>query len=128
MPLSREAAEMAAEIQLMDWSDSPYRADRAGHSRERDGRRKTERVLTEQEVETLRLNVVWVTAQCFAYRDPNFDVYEYAAASGVPESLLRTRDGSRNGGIFYGLRWEDSRPAGGTLKYDRPGTYEVDAA
>jgi hypothetical protein len=32
MGLSRPARELAAEINHHDWSDAPFRADRAGHT------------------------------------------------------------------------------------------------
>lgn len=84
MALSRIAAMHAAEIALMDWSDSPYRADRAGHDRNLDGRGKmSSRVLSQQETDTVRANVMWVTAQVLAYMDPNFSINEFAKACGV---------------------------------------------
>jgi hypothetical protein len=113
MALSRRAALHAAEIKLHDWSDAPYRADKAGHNRDMDGRSRTQTTLTQTETDCIRLNVMWVTAQVLAYDDPNFDVYEFAEACGV--NTLTTR-GERNGGIVYGLR----RSEGG---YCRPGTY-----
>ena len=36
--LSRRALEFAAEISSHDWSDAPYRLDRAGHQRSKDRR------------------------------------------------------------------------------------------
>jgi hypothetical protein len=30
------------------------------------------------------MNVMWVVAQVLGYADPNFDVYEFAEARGVP--------------------------------------------
>jgi hypothetical protein len=39
MALSRLAEDFAAEIRNHDWSDAPWRADRAGHDRSRDSNR-----------------------------------------------------------------------------------------
>jgi hypothetical protein len=115
MALSRVAREFAAEIRLQDWSDAPYRADRAGHNREHDSNRG-DRVLSQGETDTVRMNVMWVVGQVLGYSDPNFDVYEFAEACGVD---IYTRRGRRDGGIAAGLR----RTSG---KYHRPGTYVVD--
>ncbi|MEU2147905.1 MULTISPECIES: hypothetical protein [Streptomyces] len=60
------------------------------------------------------MNVMWVTAQVLGYQDPNFDVYEFAAACGV-ETM--TRSGRLNGGIEAGVRLHDGR-------YMRPGTWD----
>jgi hypothetical protein len=117
MALSRVAREFAAEIRLQDWSDAPYRADRAGHSRERDSNRG-DRVLSKAETDTLRLNVMWVIGQVLGYSDPNLDVYEFAEACGVD---INTRKGRRDGGIAAGLRRTSGR-------YHQPGTYVVDFA
>lgn len=102
MALSRLAAEFAAEIKLHDWSDAPYRADRAGHRRSDDRNRQVPQ-LAPVETETVVMNVMWVTAQVLGHRDPNFDVYEYAEACGVK---TKNRDGSRNRGILAGIRTE----------------------
>lgn len=99
MPLSRIAAEFAAEIRQHDWCDAPYRADRAGHSREMDKSKRSAKFLSQQETEILRMNVTWVTAQVLGHADPNFDVVEFAAACGVDaprgwiESGVRRVDG-----------------------------------
>lgn len=118
MPLSRLAREFAAEIRLQDWSDAPYRLDRAGHNREHDTNRLPD-VLTPEQTERIRTNVMWVTAQVLGYGDPNFHVYEFADACGVN---TKTRRGEPDGGIEYGLRREH-QPGG---RYQRPGTYEYD--
>lgn len=113
MALSRLAREFAAEIANHDWSDAPFRADRAGHDRARD--RTQTRVLAPGETDIVRMNVMWVTAQVLGHADPNFDEYEFAEACGVE---TRTRSGHRNGGISAGLRKADGR-------YCRPGTWEA---
>jgi hypothetical protein len=66
----------------------------------------------QDETDTVRLNVVWVTAQVLGYMDPNFDVYEFAKAAGVNTQTPR---GEQSGHIRYGLRIVDGR-------YCRPGT------
>lgn len=116
MALSRLAAEFAAEIKQQDWSDAPYRADRAGHQRWMDGNNPTIQQLGEDATELLMLNIVWNTAQVLAHSDPNFDVYAYAEACGVGKKLIYTSSGRKSGGITAGLR----RDEGG---YHRPGTY-----
>jgi len=82
--LSRAAREFAIEIAGHDWSDAPYRADRAGHQRAHD-RRPSEGHLDPAETDCVRLNAMWITAQVLAHADPQFDVVEYAAACGVQE-------------------------------------------
>jgi len=84
MALSRLAAEFAAEIKLHDWSDAPFRIDKAGHHRQDDkpGKR-SDRELTWQHAMNVCTNAMWVTAQVLAHRDPNFDVGEFADACGV---------------------------------------------
>lgn len=115
MALSRLAQQFAAEINLQDWSDAPFRADRAGHDRIMDGNRGGS-VLSATQTDIVRMNVMWVTAQVLAYNDPNFNVFEFAQASGVE---IHTRRGHLDGGIPAGLReW-----GGG---YHRPGTYVAD--
>lgn len=114
MALSHIARLHAAEIRNHDWSDAPFRADRAGHDRTHDGVRGPQ--LTDVETETVRVNVVWVTAQVLGYDDPNFDVYEFAEACGVD---IRTPSGRLNGGIAAGVRAQDGR-------YARPGTWSYD--
>jgi hypothetical protein len=107
MALSRLAAEFAAEIQSHDWSDAPWRLDRAGHRRSDDrSSRRSEQQLTETETECVRVNVMWVTAQVLAFNDPNFDVHEYATACGVPRGYTHTSSGRLNGMIDMGLRYD----------------------
>lgn len=116
MALSRQAREIAAEIRLQDWSDAPYRADRAGHRREFDSNASDTSQLTPLETDVLRMNVMWVAAQALGYADPNFDEYEFAQVCGVE---IFTRHGRKNGGIAAGLRRTDGR-------FHRPGTYYPD--
>lgn len=113
MPLSHVARMHAAEIRNHDWSDAPFRIDRAGHDRAFDGGRG--RQLSEEETDRIRTNVMWVTAQVLGYQDPNFDVYEFAAACGVE---VMTRSGRLNGGIEAGVRLHNGR-------YMHPGTWDA---
>jgi hypothetical protein len=122
MALSRLAQQFAAEIRLQDWSDAPYRIDRAGHRREFDTNRGGN-VLSDAETEAVRTNVMWVAAQVLGYNDPNFDPFEFAEACGVN---TYTRSGRpRSGHITAGLRTQGL--AGGAPAYQRPGTYQFDA-
>jgi hypothetical protein len=114
MALSRLAREFAAEIANHDWSDAPFRADRAGHDRTREN--TTAAVLQPNETKIVRMNVMWVTAQVLGHADANFDEYEFARACGV-ETL--TRSGREDGGISAGLR----KTADG--RFCRPGTWDA---
>lgn len=115
MALSRLAREFAAEIKNHDWSDAPYRIDRAGHRRENDSASKrSSKILDDGETNAVRMNVMWVTAQVLGHADPNFDVYEYAEACGVD---TRNARGGKDGTIKAGLRLRDGR-------YHKPGTFE----
>ncbi|OLR92607.1 hypothetical protein [Actinokineospora bangkokensis] len=116
MALSRLAREFAAEIKHHDWSDAPFRFDRAGHDRATDTNRGNQ-VLTPDETRGVQTNVMWVVAQVLRHADPNLDVYEFAEACGIP---THTNSGARNRGIEYGLRWASH--ADGTVT--RPGTHE----
>ena len=80
--LSRLAREFAAEIADHDWSDAPYRLDRAGHQRSFDSRPSPSR-LEDVETDRLRTNVAWVVGQVLAYSDPNFDIDESALSLGA---------------------------------------------
>jgi hypothetical protein len=102
MTLSRLAAQFAAEIAGHDWSDAPFRADRAGHRRERDSNAYGSAQLDVVQTECVKVNAMWVTAQVLAFNDPNFDVNEFARACGFGEF---SASGNRWGGTFVaGLR------------------------
>ncbi|WP_458681631.1 hypothetical protein [Prescottella equi] len=116
--LSRLAAEFAAEIANHDWSDAPFRIDRAGHDRADDSPAKLTRQLNAvpdhsglSEVEKVRLNVVWVTAQVLQHADPNLDLEEFAKRSGVPDGWLYNRQRQLNGGLEAGIRRTGDRTA-----------------
>ncbi|WP_125677349.1 hypothetical protein [Amycolatopsis sp. WAC 04182] len=118
MALSRLAREFAAEISYHDWSDAPYRLDRAGHQRHHDGPRATEKVLSPDETDCVRTNVMWVAAQALGHADPNFDVFEFAEWCGVDTRTPAGRP--RSGHILAGLRHDSET---GTI--DRPGDPEI---
>jgi hypothetical protein len=109
MALSRLAQEFADEISAHDWSDAPYRLDRAGHRREYDSTSKlSETTLTEAETSAVRTNVMWVVAQVLGHADSTLDPIEFAAACGVNhlapgiiKAGLRTPNGSydKPGGV-----------------------------
>ncbi|MDZ4269518.1 MAG: hypothetical protein U1D00_28205 [Mycobacterium sp.] len=107
--LSRLAREFAAEISSHDWSDAPYRLDRAGHQRHCDSRATADQ-LGQHETENVLINVMWVTAQVLRHLDPNLDVHEFAEACGVPRSRLLNSNGKPSGVITHGLRWNDEQP------------------
>ncbi|MFE2561614.1 hypothetical protein ACFXGT_37525 [Streptomyces sp. NPDC059352] len=117
MALSKVAQQLADEIRLQDWTDAHIRGDRAGHDRKRDSKsHPSDPVLNAEQTQSVRTNVMWVTAQVLGYNDPNFDVYEFAQACGV--NILNSR-GGKDGSIAAGLRTSYGR-------YCRPGTYEFD--
>lgn len=122
MTLSRLAQEFAAEIKQHDWSDAPWRIDRAGHDRAGDTKsRSTDKVLTVEETDRVRWNVVLVTAQVLRYSDPNLDLAEFAIACGLPQGLTGTI-GRPNGGLKAGIRMSNDVPP----KIARPGTWDFD--
>ncbi|MEU7839241.1 hypothetical protein [Nonomuraea sp. NPDC049129] len=115
MALSRLAQEFAAEVAQHDWSDAPYRADRAGHQNADDRPGRTAPQLTPEQTDVVRENVMWVAAQVLGFSDPNFPLYEFAEACGV--STI-TRSGRKDGGIEAGIR---KRSDG---SYQHPGVRE----
>lgn len=111
MALSALARQFAAEIKNHDWSDAPYRADRAGHNRAHDNRVVPQ--LEGPQTETVRMNVMWVTAQVLGYQDPSLDLYEFAEACGVN---IYTSRGAKSGHIPAGVRVDEKG------RYAIPGT------
>lgn len=105
--LSRLAREFAAEIRFQDWSDAHTRLDRAGHRREEDPSSANYDQLDEIATDAVRTNVFWVVAQVLKHEDPNLDLHEFAAACGVPDEYVRTRNGRLNGLITAGIRFSD---------------------
>lgn len=118
MALNRLAREFAAEINYHDWSDAPFRLDRAGHQRDHDGHRASPQQLTGSETDNVRTNVMWVAAQVLGHLDPNFDVFEFAEWCGVDTRTSAGRP--RSGHIPAGLRMN---PETGAV--DRPGDPQV---
>lgn len=104
---------MAAEIRMHDWSDAPYRIDRAGHQRGSDTNRGRD-VLSAPEAESVRINTMWVTAQVLGHNDPTFDVLAYAGACGV--AAIKS-----GGWIKAGIRTTNGR-------YNPPGTLHASAS
>lgn len=116
MALSRLAQEFADEIKQHDWSDAPYRRDRAGHDRVSDTH-STSSVLTENGPNIVLWNVVVVTAQVLMYSDPNLDLVEFAIACGLPSGMTGTSE-KPDGFLKEGIRRNTSG------QVTRPGTYE----
>lgn len=109
--LSRLAQEFAAEIANHDWSDAPYRLDRAGHHREHDSNRGSKFLENPEDVDRIRTNVMWVTAQVLMHSDPNLKILEYAEACGIPTSITHNRDGRPSGILGAGIRRRDDQVA-----------------
>ena len=105
--LSRIAQEFAAEIHNHDWSDAHVRLDRAGHRQKNDPRSANLEPLTPEETDRVRANVTLVTAQVLKHADPQLDLYEYAAACGVPRRITHNSDGRPNGALEHGLRFDE---------------------
>lgn len=103
--LSRLAQEFAAEINNHDWSDAPYRIDRAGHQRGSDTNRGTQ-ALNDGETGAVRTNVMFVVGQVLKHADPNLDLHEFAVACGVPRRFTHTSSGRLNGYITSGIRMD----------------------
>lgn len=103
--LSTLAQAFANEIRNHDWSDSPYRLDRAGHRREHD-RKPSKDQLSPRETDRVRMNVTWVAAQVLLGQDANLNLLEYAEQCGVPTDLTRgsTGKGAESGALRNGLR------------------------
>lgn len=112
MALSRLAREYAAEIRAHDWSDAPYRADRAGHRREDDRGWRDRPRLSERETEIVRLNVMWVVGQVLGHAGVLRldEIYEWAEACGCDTNTPAGRPRSRQ--IRYGFRFDGDAFAG----------------
>lgn len=103
--LSRIAREFAAEIAKHDFSDSPWRIDRAGHDRRTDTKSTpTDKVLDPDETDRVKWNNVVLVAQVLKYSDPNFDLHEFAVACGLPRKWTHTSSGRPSGIMTAGLR------------------------
>lgn len=100
--LSRLAREFAAEIAYHDWSDAPYRIDRAGHRREHDTKAGPQ-ALTTRETDAVRLNAAWVAGQVLKHADPNLDPVEFVRAC-FDGHDVEFRHWLSEGGIRAGIR------------------------
>lgn len=111
MALSRLAREFAQEIKLHEWSDSPYRADKAGHRREDDRGWEHKPRLDNAQTDAVRMNVMWVVGQVLggAGMIDLDDVWDWASACGVE---IATSSGRRSNAIRYGFRVTDNDFAG----------------
>lgn len=107
--LSRIAQEHAREIANHDWSDAPYRADRAGHDRTIDHTQGTQ--LGPQETDRVKMNVMWTTVQVLMHADPNLDILEFAVACGLPRNITHNKDGRPSGALLAGIRFDDGQVA-----------------
>ncbi len=112
--LSKIAQNFADEIRNHDWSDAPFRIDRAGHRRDTDGAKRTQQQLDPEQTDRVRMNVIWVVAQQLASVDPNFDPHEFADAAGGIPRVIRRSDGSRSNAMWNGLRVDDFEIPRGT--------------
>lgn len=121
MALSRIAAQFAAEIKQHDWSDAPYRIDRAGHDHQVDGQHGGTKQLALDETSNVKTNAAWVSAQVLAYNDPNFDVHEFFEACGLDPN---NSDGRRGAWVRYGLRWDEMED--GSRRFQIPGTHQYE--
>lgn len=132
MTLSPLADHLAAEINAHDWSDAPYRFDRAGHRRDRDApQRLSHQVLTPQETELVKANAAMVAAQVIGYLEgKTFDPHEFALSAGVARSIRLTARGQRSGSIDAALRKNNDRydTPGSTLRWEERQAYSLDDA
>lgn len=116
MNLSSLAAHFAAEINAHEWSDSPFRFDRAGHRRDHDGHKRTAHTLEERQTDLVKANVAMVVAQVLGYVEgENFDAHEFVYYAGVARDIRLNSRGQRSGGIDAALRTQDG-------SYDTPGS------
>ncbi|MCR5977479.1 hypothetical protein GDN83_06950 [Gordonia jinghuaiqii] len=121
MTLSFLAAHMAAEINAHDWSDAPYRFDRAGHRREKDTpSRRSGLALTADETQLVKANAAMVAAQVIGYLEgESFDPHEFALMAGVSREIRLTARGQRSGSIDAALRKDNGcfDTPGSTLRH-----------
>lgn len=110
MALSRLAHELAAEIAFHDWSDAPYRVDKAGHRREHDtGPKRSRNVLEEDQEARVRTNVMFVVGQVLGHAgliEPK-DIAEWAETCGVQVRGGKPR--SVPAFVHFGFRWTDAQ-------------------
>lgn len=132
MTLSPLAAHLAAEINAHDWSDAPYRFDRAGHRRDRDSAsRRSQKVLTPDQTELVQANAAMVVAQVVGYLEgESFDPHEFALMAGVARSVRLTARGQRSGSIDAALRKDHDLydTPGSTLRVEERQAYSLEDA
>lgn len=119
--LTARERQLAAEIRAHDWSEAPYRATGTAHAPSSDGSDggsggSAAPRLSEQEAERVRVNVMWVVAQCLGYEDPEFNPDVFASAAGVTRDYLCTPFGGPSAIVREGLR------VGADGCYDTPGS------
>lgn len=119
MTLSPLAAHFAAEIAAHDWSDAPYRIDRAGHQRDHDRDKAGDTVLRPDQTDSVVTNVMWVVGQVLAHEQADFSIHEFAEACGVSAGIRLRSNGSPSGTVEAGLRTVGN--ASGGTRYAMPG-------
>ena len=121
--LTARERHLAAEIRAHDWSEAPYRATGTAHAPSGDGNGSdggspgsAAPRLSPEEAERVRVNVMWVVAQCLGYEDPEFNPDAFAEAAGVTRDYRCTPFGGRSAIVREGLR------VGTDGSYDTPGS------
>lgn len=110
--LTSRERQLADEIEAHDWACAPYHPSGAAHPTPQT---LTPR-LTDDEAERVRVNVMWVVAQCLGYEDPEFNPDAFAIACGVTRDYRCTPFGGPSTIIREGLR------IGTDGSYYRPGS------
>ena len=127
--LTARERHLAAEIRAHDWSEAPYRATGTAHapahahapSGDGDGSDggspgSAAPRLSQEEAERVRVNVMWVVAQCLGYEDPEFNPDAFAEAAGITRDYRCTPFGGPSAIVREGLR------VGTDGSYDTPGS------
>ncbi|PPF50340.1 hypothetical protein C5B94_15390 [Clavibacter michiganensis] len=129
--LTARERHLAAEIRAHDWSEAPYRAsgtahapahapsgDDSGSGSGSDGGSPGSAAprLSPEEAERVRVNVMWVVAQCLGYEDPEFNPDAFAEAAGITRDYRCTPFGGRSAIVREGLR------VGTDGSFDTPGS------
>ena len=125
--LTARERHLAAEIRAHDWSEAPYRATGTAHAPTGDGSGSGSGSgdgspgsaaprLSQEEAERVRVNVMWVVAQCLGYEDPEFNPDAFAEAAGITRDYRCTPFGGPSAIVREGLR------VGTDGSYDTPGS------
>lgn len=109
--LTSRERQLADEIAAHDWAGAPYYPSGAAHATPETGAPRLE----DHEAERVRVNVMWVVAQCLGYEDPEFNPDAFAVACGVTRDYRCTPFGGPSTIIREGLR------IGMDGSYSRPG-------